>query len=434
MINSPNRMNFNKALHKKRILYTIVLVGFILSIICVCSVMLRTMPKGIHIYQKEGKFGIKDGNSVLVPAKYLNIEFVDSTLNIALLQDKGNMYQDTSFFIYDVAKREFLFNDSDLYSISKVEKLKTGAYKLVLPGGRWFATLNLPDNNNEIKDSTIIPHFYDSRVSLRDFIINGTGDFMMHTHSTWADMKKSSPRAFRMMERILAMSSEESSPYNDLTFAQAVEYFIEEDLRYIGNYDLALGEIKDMIRALDNDGRDDMTQYGEIERILSTVNLSRSYIQMITDYPIYHKEYIAWHNLIEVMARYYNFIVYDDWSYQKQRDADLLIGSWMDNRRSQLFDERQILMGKKIISKNKNSFKTENDIRELCMEYYPSTPGCYDLMWHELYYAFKEWMEERKSISRTLTNEESILFDNYTSTVIDGLYNIIQSHFISFPI
>lgn len=141
-------------------------------------------------------------------------------------------------FFYFVSHEKFLYNDSALYSIFKVEKIRPDAYKLVLPEGRWFATLNLPDDNNEIMNATITPHFHDSSVPLRDFIINGTGSFMMHPYSTWADMKKSSPRAFRMLERILAMSNEESSPDNDLTFAQAVEYFIEEDTRYMGNYDL----------------------------------------------------------------------------------------------------------------------------------------------------------------------------------------------------
>lgn len=428
MTKGQNNLTGEKVLSNKRIWCTMVIVVLIMSIFGVSSMMLRSTPKRIHIFQKEGKFGIKDGDSVLVPSKYLNIEFIDSISNIALLQDRGFTFQDTIFYIYDVEQKKFLFNDSVLYSISKVEKIRSDSYKLVALGGRWFATLNLPGDNNETANAIITPHFHDSHVPLKDFIFNGIGSFMMHPQGTWANMKKSSPRAFRMLEQNLAMGNEERSPDNDLTLAQAVEYFIERDTRYKGNCDVAFAEIETMIQALDNDDRDDMIQYGEIKRQLSSIKLYRSYNKMIADYPVYREEYIAWHNLIEAMTRYYHFIVYvDDWSCKKQRDADLYIGSWLDNRRSQLLDEQKILMGRKIFPQKADSLKTANDIRELCMEYYSSTPGYYNPMWHEVYYAFNEWLKVRKRISRTLPDEKSSAFNSYTSIVTDGLYNITES-------
>lgn len=402
--------------------------ALIILIIGVCSILWMSAPKGCHIYQENGKFGIKNGDSVLLSAKYSNIVFLDSMSSIALLQVKPNLSPDTSIYIYDVANNRFLFNDSEFYSITKVEKIMPNAYKLVLSGGRWFATLNLPGEGSEATYATITPHFYDIRVSIRDFIADGADSFMMHPYGTWADMKQSSPAAFRMLDRILAMSHKECSPDNDLAFVQAVEYYIDDDPRYLGNFDKAFADIEAMIEALDNDGRDDMTRYGEIKRLLSNINLSRVYIDMITDFSGYRNEYIAWHNLVEAMSRYYNYVIYNDnWSYQEQRDADLNVANWLDNRISQLSDERKILSGSKTFPKKTNSLKTENDIRKLCTEYNSSTPGRYHPMWHEVYYAFDKWMQSRTEISKTLQHEKSLSYDNYTAVVIDRIYDIVQT-------
>lgn len=411
----------------KYIILAFVLIAVSIGVLPSCS------SEGIHVREQYGLYGLYDGDSLILPPKYHHIEFLDSVKRFVLTREPvSGVYADSIYTIFDILNKRFIFEKSEDFGILGIEKINHTDYKLVCPFGiRWFATLCLPDDSR--RQALIIPHFNDSIISEDQFLEIGINTCELDISGTWNDMLFSNPHAFYILYKIKEMrhlySDEYLSPESDLSYAKAVEWFVDKDERYHGNFDLAMSEMRTLIRRLDDNcyGRQDMTDYGRRVWFLSDISLSRAYNKMIEDNPSYKNEYIAWHNLIEALSLFHDFKIHDygGWSYNDIRDGSLVKGDWLSDRQSQLADERAILLGKKHKSKSTKPLRTKDDIIDLCSQYHDSE-GCYHPMWNEAYYAFAHWLQERENISDSLPAEYSEEYRKYTDIVVDYLYDIIK--------
>lgn len=403
------------------------LVIILTGVIAVILLMYRT-PKGIHVNEKNGLYGISDCDSVIVPTEYVGIEFLDSAKRYAVLK-QIDRYADSIYTIFDTVLGEFVFDETEDFCIYRLEKISSDSYKMINPyrhDGHWFSTLNLPKSQS--KNATIIPHFNNGVSSKSEFFEAGTGVFCLNPSGTWAAMKDSNPRAFHLLERIIAMSDIESSPMNDLHFAQAVDYFIEEDSRYQGDYSLAMSEICRMVEMLDNDGREDMVNYGKAKLILANISLARTYQRMIVNNPEYTDEYIAWHNLIEALACYFDFKVHNHggWTYNGWRDAYLEKSAWLSDRQRVLNEEINVMSGHTQYFIPEQKHKSYDDILEICKSYHDHR-GDYHPMWNEIYYAFCTWLQVRKYLAESIPSEYSEVYNNVTARIVVYVYGIIKN-------
>ncbi len=411
----------------KYIILAFVLIAVSIGVLPSCS------SEGIHVREQDGIYGLYDGDSVILPPKYHDIEFLDSAKRFVLAREAvSGVYADSIYTIFDVSNKRFIFEKSEDFGIFRVEKINHIDYKLVCPFRiRWFATLNIPDDSS--RQARIIPHFNDSIISEDQFLKIGINTCELDITGSWEDMLFSNPHAFYILDKIKEMrhlySGEYLSPESDLSYAKAVEWFIGKDERYHGNFDMAMSEMRTLIKRLDDNcyGRQDMTDYGRLVWFLSGISLSRAYNKMIEDNPSYKNEYIAWHNFIEALSHFHDFKIHDygGWSYNDIMDAGVTKGDWLSDRQSQLADERAILSGKKLKSKSTNPLRTKEDIMDLCSQYRDSGSS-YHPMWNEVYYAFVHWLQERDNISDSLPAGYSEEYRKYTAIVVDHLYDIIK--------
>ena len=243
----------------------------------------------VFITEDKGLYGLSDRNGVILPVQYAGVEFLDSAKNYVALKREGELFlSDYIFSVFDVSRGEFVFNDTLLFAISRIEKLGLNTYKLVNIDNRYFATLHLPDSDEG--RAQIIPYFSDTVVSVRDFIIKGSVASSEPTDSIRVKMKNDNPHAYHLLDRISNMSRIKSSPKNDSNFVRAVSYFVNTDSYYRGNYELAMSEIGTMIKTFDEEGIDDAYCYAEFQRILAGLSLNRTYFRLIDVQPLYKKE------------------------------------------------------------------------------------------------------------------------------------------------
>lgn len=414
-----------KRIHKQII---IVLVAAFVILSVGRFFWIRPDGDAVFITEDKGLYGLSDRNGVIVPARYAGVEFLDSAKNYVVLKRKGELFQsDYIFSVFDVPHSEFVFNDTLLFAISRIEKLGLNTYKLVNIDDRYFATLHLPDSNKG--RAQIIPYFSDTVISVRDFIIKGSVALSEPTDSTWLKMKNDNPHAYHLFDRISSMSRIKSSPKNDSNFVRAVSYFINTDSYYKGNYELAMSEMESMIETIDKEGINDACCNAEFQRILAGLSLNRTYFKLIDVQPLYEKEYDAWYNLMEAIT-YLSQLVYflDDWGNSAAIDYQYCRMDWFIEKQKQLDDELKILLCKDIYYKPNNSLKSKNDIFTVCRSFHkPNLPGYYHPMWKEVYYAFIKWLEVRDTIAMSLPETTSQAYRAYTDIVIDDLYKLIKN-------
>jgi len=201
----------------------------------------------------------------------------------------------------------------------------------------------------------IVPHFSEAAIPVETFIQSGFGKPIPPEDWYWRKAYTSNPTAYTLLYRISNMAGEECSPTNELNFAKAVEYYVNKDARYKGNLNKALEDMELILHILK--GNTETNEYGaECECLLSNLRMSVCYSDMIDEYPIYEEEYIAWHNLIEVIAYYGDYIFENDdfWSQCLAMDYETEKASWFSSRlaclkKKEIFYQGRLLIQHQVI-------------------------------------------------------------------------------------
>jgi len=184
-----------------------------------------------------------------------------------------------------------------------------------------------------------------------------------------------------------------------------------------------------ILHILEGDTETDV--YGaECERLLSNFRMSVCYSDMIDEYPIYEEEYIAWHNLIEVIAYYSDYIFENDdsWSQCMAMDYETEKAGWFSSRLSQLEEEKEILAGMVSYTASSDSLKTLTDVLRISEKYYsPKAPEYYHPMWYEIRPAVEAWLEVRDKIADSLFADRAKSYLEQTKDVTDWIYGLIKS-------
>ncbi len=149
---------------------------------------------------------------------------------------------------------------------------------------------------------------------------------------------------------------------------------------------------------------------------------------MIDEYPIYEEEYIAWHNLIEAIAYYSDYIYENDDWYHSYKETECEKAGWASTRLSQLTVERKILSGTVSYTSSSDSLKTLSDILRISEKYYsPKAPEYYHPMWYEIRPAVMAWLEVRDKIADSLSADQAKSYSEQTKNVTDWIYGLIKS-------
>lgn len=402
----------------------------ILMTLCVMKLQSDTDSHGVHIVERKGLYGINCNDSVIVPAQYLCVDFLDKSRRYALLKQKG-LICDSACLVFDIEEGEFIYNDIEFFSVVSLEEDKPYSYRLINPDIKWFATLNLSkDSASQVE---LIPHFNDSVITVGSFIDEGINGYERSMYVTFDKMKESNPEAFVLFEQINRMTDDKCSPASDLNKSQAVDYFIKNNSRYKGNYALAMKELFSLTKYYNLDGRDDMTQYGMVRHHLANISLSHLYADVLAQYQDYNQEYVAWHNLVEAIVRFSKYNTYNisgDWTYNGIMETELHFERGLECRRHYLDEELDLLKRNKAPAVNNSPLKTKDDVESLCGSFRSDLAGSYHPMWNEVYYSFMRWLDARENIAATLSAKQSQSYRYLTARNIDNIYHLIENTYM----
>lgn len=385
---------------------------------------------GLFVTQDGSYFGLRDHDSTILEAKYIQFKNLDKKGNYIAAKQIGEREPESEIWvIYNLNKRKFAFDNTYSFCIGEIKDIDDKQFKLMNPDGRYFATLRLPGYYDEeyYDELTITPHFSEAAIPVETFIQSGLPEPTPPEEWYWKEPYTSNPTAYTLLYRISNMAGEECSPINDLNFVRAVKYYVNKDAHYKGNLDKALGEMESILHIFD--GNTETDAYGaECERLLSNLRMSVCYSDMIDEYPIYEEEYIAWHNLIEAIAYYSDYIYENDDWYHSYKETECEKAGWASTRLSQLTVERKILSGTVSYTSSSDSLKTLSDILRISEKYYsPKAPEYYHPMWYEIRPAVMAWLEVRDKIANSLSADRAKSYREQTKDVTDWIYGLIKS-------
>lgn len=387
---------------------------------------------GLSVTQNGTYFGLRDHDSTILDTKYTQFENLDKKGNYIAAKQIGERDSESEIWvIYNLDKRKFVFENTYSFCIAEIKTIDDKQFKLINSDGRHFATLRLPGFYGEeyCDEITIVPHFSEASTPVETFIQSGSAEPTPPEDEYWKEMYTSNPIAYTLLFRVSNMAGEECSPANDLNFAKAVEYYVDKDAHYKGNLDKALGEIGSIVEILGAGNTGTMTACAEYGRLLSNLRMSVCYSDIIGEYPLYKEEYIAWHNLIEAIAYYSDYICENgDWYQCKAMDDEFEKASWFSTRLSQLEKERKIMAGMVSYTASSDSLKTLTDVLRISEKYYsPKAPEYYHPMWYEIRPAVEAWLEVRDKIADSLSADRAKSYREQTKEVTDWIYGLIKS-------
>lgn len=396
--------------------------------------------KGMFITEESGKYGIRDKSGEVLPNEYVRIEKLDENSDyIAVIEPQteytryGDRYTTEVIQIFDLKSRQFVFQSWHHFGIDSIARINENEYKLFDNYGRYFAELRLPGKHGERFESTptVIPHFSDYNTSLSEFI--HLGETLMSTPNDgyWKEMFNVNPIAYKYLHRMSAMSDVELSPENDLQFSRALYHFAKLEPRYDGNMDKAFDEVDDILKILDGGNTNDMTIVSSFERLMANARLSFKYDTMIHDFPLYAEEYIAWHNMMEAIICYSDFVIDNDRdNYCQCRDMDNEYSKKeiFEQRSATLEIEQRILSGVVTHIENAADLKSKEDVNKIFERYHHwKTPYYWHPMWNEIRFSFNKWCNVREKIAQTLSNRFADSYREVTKHIINQLFDIISA-------
>ena len=396
--------------------------------------------KGMYITEERGKYGIRDKSGEVLPNEYVRIEKLDENGDyIAVIEPLtvhvryGDSYTTEVIQIFDLKSRQFVFQSGYHFGIDSIARVNENEYKLFDNYCRYFAKLRLPGKHDGRFESTatVIPHFSDSNTPLSEFIHLGETPMTIPNDGYWKEMFDANPVAYKFLHRMAAMSNLEMSPENDLQFSRALSHFAKSEPRYNGNMDKAFEEVDDILEILDGGNTNDMTVVSSFERLMANARLSVKYDGLIHDFPLYEEEYIAWHNMLEAIICYSDFVIdHDIDNHYLCRDMDNNYSKKeiFEQRGAFLGIEQRILKGELTHIESASDLKSKEDVNKIFERYHHwKTPYYWHPMWNEIRFSFNEWCNVREKIAQTLSNQSANSYREVTKHIINQLYEIISA-------
>lgn len=384
------------------------------------------------------KYGLRDRYGIILPIEYTELK----TLNrwgryiVTNSPDRyGNLWSDQHYGVFDLRNRTFVVNPKTL-DVSELVKIDDKSFKLINPEGRYFATLYLPGEyrGTYYSSAHIEPHYADGEISVEEFIGRSQTPNLEVDNPYWKAMRKKNPHAYRLLIQLSELGNEESSPMNDLNYARAVRDIIRNDSYYNGSVEKALSDVAQISEMITDSGSQiDINAWTDYLRLIASVRTSLTYDAILSAQQSNEwikKEYTSWHNLMEAMAYYLDYL-YSAKTYRAvpEEKNNRIIG-WLDYRRKCLDKEQEILSGKLVYSLPtvlNDSIKKNADFEDIFSKYHSySDPYYYHPMWNEIKTAFDEWSFARIKIAEELDPHTALSYKEYSRQVVDGMFSFIE--------
>lgn len=396
--------------------------------------------RGLYMISWKGSVGLRDRYGTIIPPKNQRIYFLDKSENYVAVLQNERPYRTDGYYVYCLKERRVVV--TSYIEICDITKIDDGEFMMSDPNGRKFGSFLLPKNHYGIfyKDLEFKPHFSDIEAPMQEFIdrINNGYEINPNGNRYWEEMKTTSPKGYDLLCKVIAMSGLEYSPANDLTFAYAFADVIKQDNYYKGNINKALKDLDEQVYILGAGNQPDLNQAADLERLLESLRLSLSYDGLISYGEIFRDEYVAWHNLMEAIISYYEFVNYhchSEWYSSKPMDMELEKAEWLKQRRKFVDLEKDILGGKSSYFCSLDSVKTIVDVEDVVSTFHCDyDPDYYQPMYHEIAPSFKAWLNARMNVALTLPKTQAESYNEVTkelesnyAEIVDGL-NIGAMH------
>lgn len=304
------------------------------------------------------KYGLRDRYGVILPIEYTKLKTLDRCGHYILTNSPdcyGNLKSDQRYGVFDLRNRTFVVNPKTI-DVSGLEKIDDKSFKLINPEGRYFATLYLPGEyrGTYYPNVHIEPHYADGETKVEEFIGRSENPDLEIDNPYWKAMRKKNPHVYRLLIQLSELGNEESSPMNDLNYARAVREIIRNDSYYNGNVEKALSDVAHISEMITDSGsQTDVNAWTDYLRLIASVRTSLTYDTILSarqNNEWIKKEYISWHNLMEAMAYYLDYLYSAETYRAVPEEKNHRIIGWLDYRRKCLDKEQEILSGKLVYS------------------------------------------------------------------------------------
>jgi len=318
-----------------------------------------------------------------------------------------------------------------------MEKIDDRSFKLINPDGRYFATLYLPGEYRGVyfPDAHVKPHFADGEIPVAEFLEMSENVDLDIDDRYWKKMRQENPHAYKFLVQIATLGSVEGSPVNDMNYAKAIRELIRKDSYYKGNITRALSDTEKLSETITDSGsQSDINAYTNYLRLISSIRTSLAYdalMSAIPDNEWIDKEYVAWHNLMEAMVYYLDYLYSAEFYLAVPEEKNNNIMSWLDYRRECVELEHAIISGNKeyAVSPQKNdSIRGKTNFDELFSHFHNYfEPYYYHPMWNEIKVAFDEWIYARNKIAEQLEPHPSLSYREHSREVVDSMFSVIET-------
>lgn len=385
-----------------------------------------------------GKYGLRDRYGVILPIEYTELKTLDRWGRYIATNSPdryGNLTSDQRYGVFDMRNRTFVVNPKTI-DVSGLEKIDDNSFKLINSEGRYFATLYFPGeySGTYYPNAHIEPHYADGEISVEEFIGRSQNPNLDVDNPYWKAMRKKNPHAYRLLVQLSELGNEESSPMNDLNYARAIREIIRNDPYYKGNVEKALSDMAHISETITDSGSQlDINTWTDYLRLITSIRTSLSYDAIMSakqDNEWIKKEYTTWHNLMEAMAYYLDYLYSAEIYRALPEEKNNRIIAWLDFRRVALEKEVGIFSGKLTYTAPvtlADSIKREEDFNDFFCHYHSFTdPYYYHPMWNEIKAAFDAWSFTRDKIAEQLQPHVSLSYKEYSLRVINGMFSFIE--------
>lgn len=388
--------------------------------------------KGLYMISWKESVGLRDRFGTIIPPNNQRIRFLDKAENYVAVLQNEKPYMTDGYYVYCLKERRIVV--TSYIDICEITKIDDDEFVMTDANGRKFGSFLLPRTQYGIfyKDLEFKPHFSDVETPKYEFIDRLNNGYEIGTGGNWywEKMKTSNPKAYDLLCKVITMSGVEYSPANELTFAYAFADVVKQDSYYKGNINKALKDLDKEIYILDAGNQADLNEYADLCRLMESLRLSISYDGLISYGEIFRDEYVAWHNLMEAIISYYEFVnysCYTEWYSSKPMDIEMAKAAWMKQRREFVDLEKDIFGGKSTYTCVVDSVRTIDDVEETVATF----RCCYDLdyyhpMCHEIAPAFKSWLTARKKVAMILPKEKAESYNEITKELVHNYAEIVD--------
>ena len=382
----------------------------------------------------ELKLGLRDRYGIILPMEYDSLKIIDEKgrflSTYSNVVEEGKKRQ--QYGIFDLKKRFFVL-DPYQFEAPEIEKIDDATFKLINADDRHYTTLYLPGEykGKYFPDAHYEPHFADSENPVDEYLAQARDVCLDVKGTYWERMRTENPHVYKLMIQIYDLAAVEGSPMNDLNYARAIKRIIDSD--YNGDVDKALQDVADLSYTLTYGSQSHINMWTDYIRLISSIHTSLAYDSMLSAWPDNEwifKEYVAWHNLLEAMFCYLDYLYGSQIHQSVPEEKNEKVTEWLDYRRECLEKERDILTGKLLYSVEQakaDSIRNYTDFEEFFSKYHHySEPYYYHAMWYELKFALDEWAFARTKIAEGLGWRESLSYREYSKEVVDGIFSAIE--------